>query len=374
MIALSPADRVPDRAVLQSPGGFTWFYVDLVDGNGGGATVIWSWGLPFLPGYASAARDGRPQLPLDRPSVNVVVYGGGRERFYLLSELAPEHCHWSDDGRSWRLGDSTFTWTDTPGADGGAPTRALDAALDLALPTGGRATGRLRLAGPLRREPSAIADPAGGCTHEWAPMIAASRGCLELNTPDGTIRVKGRGYHDRNSATKPLQALGIDSWWWGRLALSGRDLIFYRLVPSQPGAAPRDLVIEFAEDGTARVHENAGLRLGRMRRSGWGLQWPDSAAFTDLDGRPVRVEVTAVPEKGPFYQRYLLHGHCDGEDGYGIGETLVPGRVDTDLLRPLVRMRVHRQNGPNSMWLPLFSGDSGGRWARLLGRAGPART
>jgi hypothetical protein len=31
-----------------------------------------------------------------------------------------------------------------------------------------------------------------------------------------------------------------------------------------------------------------------------------------------------------------------------------------------VRMRVHRAAGPNSMWLPLFSGDSEGRWVRLL--------
>ena len=204
-------------------------------------------------------------------------------------------------------------------------------------------------------------------------MLAASHGCLELSTPDGTIRVKGRGYHDRNSAAQPLQALGIQSWWWGRLALPGRDLIVYRLIPSQPGAVPRDLVVEFAEDGTSRVCQDARLQLGRLRRSAWGLRWPGSATFADPDGRPVHVGVTAVPEKGPFYQRYLLHGRCDGEDGYGIGESLVPDRVDTDLLRPLVRMRVHRAAGPNSMWLPLFSGDSAGRWGRLLGRAGPAR-
>jgi len=376
LIALCSAEQAPDRAVLHSQGGFTWFYVDLVDGDGGGATIIWSWGLPFLPGYAAAARGGSPQLPIDRPSVNVVVYGGGRERFYLLSELSPEECHWSEDGRSWRLGDCRFSWTDTPGSAGGAPTRVLDGVLDLALPTGGRAIGRLRLSGPLRREP---VDPTfrhqgtTGSTHEWAPMIAASRGCLELNTPDGAIRVTGRGYHDRNSAVQPLQALGIQSWWWGRLALAGRDLIFYRLMPSQPGAAPRDLVVEFADDGTCRVRENAGLQLGRLRRSAWGLRWPSSATFADPDGRPVRVEVTAVPDRGPFYQRYLLRGQCGDERGFGIGESLVPGRVDTDLLRPLVRMRVHQAAGPNSMWLPLFSGDSGGRWARLLGRSGHVR-
>jgi hypothetical protein len=90
LISLCSADRAPDPAVLRNPGGFTWFYVDLVDEQGRGATLIWSWGLPFLPGYAKAARAGHPQLPIERPSVNLVVYEGGREIFYLLSELPPE--------------------------------------------------------------------------------------------------------------------------------------------------------------------------------------------------------------------------------------------------------------------------------------------
>lgn len=374
MIALCSADRAPDRAVLHSPGGFTWFYVDLVDDRGQAATVIWSWGLPFLPGYAGAARAGRPELPLHRPSVNVVVYGRGRERFYLLSELRPEDCEWSEDGRSWRLGGCSFTWTDAPGGNGVGLTRTLRANLDLALPTGGRVTGRLRLSGPLRRDAgdrATIADQVS--THTWTPILTGP-GHLELNTPGNTLRVEGRGYHDRNSAEQPLHGLGIRKWWWGRVALPGRDLIFYQLIPSAPGASPRDLVIELAADGSCRTREDAGLQVGRLRRSAWGLRWPASATFADPDGRPVRVDVSALLDNGPFYHRYLLHGRCGAEEGFGIGENVVPDRVDSNLLRPLVRMRVHRAGGPNSMWLPLFSGDSDGRWRRLLGMSGPGRS
>lgn len=375
MITLSSADVEPDRAVLSSPGGFTWFYVDLIDEQGRGATIIWSWGLPFLPGYASAARMGRPELPIDRPSVNIVVYGGGRERFYLLSELPRADCAWSADGRSWRMGDSAFTWTDTPGAAGAAPTRTLEAALDLALPTGGRVTGELRLSGPLRRDSSVARPPhpiGEGGAHTWTPMVAASRGSLELRMPSGDLRIEGRAYHDRNSAGRPLHDLGIQSWWWGRLALPGRDLVFYRLTPSEPGVAPRNLVVELAADGSSRTLETQ-LQPGRIRRSTWGLRWPETATFSDPDGRPVSVEVSSVLDNGPFYQRYLLRGRCGADDGYGVGENVVPDRVDSDLLRPLVRMRVHRAAGPNSIWLPLFSGDSEGRWSRLLGQAGKVR-
>ena len=87
----------------------------------------------------------------------------------------------------------------------------------------------------------------------------------------------------------------------------------------------------------------------------------------------MRVDVDSVLDNGPFYQRYLLRGRCGSDEGYGIGENLMPDRVDTDLLRPLVRMRVHRAVGANSMWLPLFSGDVNGRWSRLLRRSGGAR-
>jgi len=374
LITICSADRAPDPAVLGCPGGFTWFYVDLIDEDGRGATVIWSWGLPFLPGYARAARAGHPQLPVDRPSVNVVVYGDGRERFYLLSELPHEDCQWSADGRSWRLGDSTFAWIDSPGTAGAAPSRTLEATLDLALPTGGRVTGELRVSGALRRDcsagPPATADP--DCTHTWTPMIGAGLGSLALHTPEGDLRIEGRAYHDRNSATQPLHDLGIQSWWWGRLALPGRDLVFYRLTPSEPGAMPRDLIVELAADGSSRTVETQ-LEPGRIRRSSWGLRWPATATFPDPDGHPVEVEVGAVLDNGPFYQRYLLLGRCGADQGYGVGENLVPDRVDTDLLRPLVRMRVHRAAGPNSMWLPLFSGDSAGRWSRLLGQAGKVR-
>ena len=312
---------------------------------------------------------------MDRPSVNLVVYDGGRARFYLLSELSRDQCSWGDDGRSWRLGGSTFTWTDAPGVDGAAPTRALEATLDLALPTGGRATGRLWLDGPLRRDAAdaSLSSPAEdgssddpSFTHRWTPMIAASRGGLELTTPTGALKIEGRGYHDRNSATLPLHCLGIQSWWWGRLALTGRDLIFYRLIPSASGEVSRDLVVEIADDGACRVREDTGFQMGGLRRNVWGLRWPSTATFADPDGRPVRVDVSAVLDNGPFYQRYLLRGRCGDDEGYGMGENLVPDRVDPDLLRPLVRMRVHRPSGPNSMWLPLFSGDADGRVRRLL--------
>ena len=84
MISLTPPRHLRPPATLQSSGGFLWWYLDLTDDDGNGMVLIWSFGLPFLPGLASEARAGRPKQPAESPSVNVVLYRNGRADFCLL--------------------------------------------------------------------------------------------------------------------------------------------------------------------------------------------------------------------------------------------------------------------------------------------------
>jgi len=86
-----------------------WWYFDLVDAHGQGMVLIWSYGLPFLPGIASAARRDRPLLPSTRPAINIVFYQHGAPVFYLLQEYPPEQTEW--DGLRWRIGDNHMTAT-----------------------------------------------------------------------------------------------------------------------------------------------------------------------------------------------------------------------------------------------------------------------
>ena len=80
-----PTTPMP-RTLLDARGGFAWWYVDLVDEAGNGVVVIWSFGLPFLPGYASASRAGKGERAGDRPSLNVAVYVRGELAAYVLEE------------------------------------------------------------------------------------------------------------------------------------------------------------------------------------------------------------------------------------------------------------------------------------------------
>ncbi len=105
----SPDTPIPFE-VIDAPGGFAWWYVDAFDADENGMVVIWSFGLPFLPGYLHANRRGRPQTPRSRPSLNVVTYRNGKPDFYLLQEYPADRCGWTREGERevWTFGHSRF--------------------------------------------------------------------------------------------------------------------------------------------------------------------------------------------------------------------------------------------------------------------------
>ena len=90
---MSPVVATPpgptDGRALDVPGGFLWWYVDLVDDHGDGLVLIASFGLPFLPGLLDAARRGAPLAPRERPALSLALYRGGKTSFYVLDVPAP---------------------------------------------------------------------------------------------------------------------------------------------------------------------------------------------------------------------------------------------------------------------------------------------
>ena len=73
MLVIGDNASLPPGSVVQEPGGFVWWYLDLGDHAGDGVVVIVGFGLPFLPGVEGAGRAGHPVPALERPSVTVSV-------------------------------------------------------------------------------------------------------------------------------------------------------------------------------------------------------------------------------------------------------------------------------------------------------------
>jgi len=337
--------------IARRPGGFLWWYADLTNEAGDGLVLIWSLGLPFLPG-----RD--PNQPAaERPALSLAVYRRGKPDFYLLQDYglaaAPAHLGtnpWGDG----RLGRTTFV-TERSGR-----TARLLVDLDEAVPgTAERLTGSLTLEGPDCAPPESHVAEA----HFWAPRVVHGVGRAVLRLGHERIEMAGGAYFDSNFAGVPLQRQGIAGWLWGRVTFAGRTFVYYR-TEAVSGETSTVLLTQTAERGL-RV-DVVDLRLSESSRTPFGVCSPRRIAWSGPTG-DVRLELEIV-EDGPFYQRFLVRGETTlGELGRGIAEVVLPGRVGLPWQQPLVRMRTHAVGGRNSVWLPLFSGFRRGRVRRLLG-------
>src|SRR6056297_3188598 len=191
LIHLAAAGSGLSPELLSSPGGFLWWYLDLVNEDGDGLVVIWSFGLPFLPGYASSARRGAPQMPRERPSLNVSVYRGGELDFYLLQEFDPEQVQWhaDEDGDRWRFGQSKLHSV----AEQGSRFVELDLALDV--PGVGETEVKVEVGGPGccdadGHDPRRVTKELP--FHDWTPLLSACPGVARVKVDGIETSIKGR--------------------------------------------------------------------------------------------------------------------------------------------------------------------------------------
>lgn len=366
MIQLDSAARPMNAAWLQAHGGFAWWYLEILDEAGDGLVLIWSFGLPFLPGYIAASRQGQPQQPQARPSLNLAVYEKGEPVFYVLHEFRPEDCTW-DGGHRWTFGDTEIEASQ--GADG---ERSLEVRLDCPLRGAReRVQGRIRASGPLVHLPQADQGLALGDTdHSWAPIAAPAFGTALLSLEGGRrFKVAGRAYHDRNGSSRGLHQLGIDLWFWGHVALPEGERIFYILWPEEQPLEPVCAGFEVSGQGQLRVLDDLAPRLEGRHKTFYGMTTWESVHL-ERQGQPwVSLTPRHLIDNGPFYLRYLMDVQAHGSQAgprVGSAEVIDPSRIDLDRHRPLVRMRVATDMQRNSIWLPLFQGSRQGRVARLF--------
>lgn len=350
MIGLADPRRPLDRALLDAPGGFAWWYMDVTDEAANGCVLIWSFGLPFLPGRESSGRRGQGRTPGQDPSLNIAVYREGKPVCYLLQWHDPDQAIWVPGTERMQIGRSVLeSWLD-------GDVRRCVAELDVDLPGGEVLTGSVRLEGPGCRVPQGM---DGDPRHQWTPLCTASTATIDLKV-DGRalLETRGRAYHDRNGSIAPLDGLGIRNWLWGRSPCGDEERIWYLLWPHD--GEPLAWGLEVASDGGVTVHERLDVELSGRRLGAFGMPWWRRARLT-LDGRPwLQVEHRDLVDTGFFYLRWLVRTTGpDGQTGLGVAENIRPGRVDRPWNRPLVRMAIHHAQQPNSPFLRLFAGRRG---------------
>lgn len=364
MLQRTHPDTNPHEDALLRPGGFAWWYVDLVDEKGDGLVLIWAWGLPFLPGLARDAREGRPTLPRARPALSFALYEGGVCTCYLLQEFDEDDVQ-SDLRSRFQIGGATLE-IHRRAKDKWPENIDIHAIFDLAIPgSEGRVRGELHATGPVL-----TGGPLGPqyAAHVWSPQLVGAPGTATLDIDGRRRTLTGRVYQDRNESTVPLHDHGIHHWWWGRLSLADRTLLWYRLH-HRDGHVEEHL-LDVALDGCARPCAAPATLARPTRWTFFGPRCPRYLELVDGDGQPHQVALDAPIDDSPFYQRLRMRSD---QGGFGWAERVIPDAIDPDWMRPLVRMRVHHTTGANSFWLPLFAGPMQTRIRRLLRLPTPTR-
>ena len=342
------APGLADRNLLQKPGGFIWWYLDLVEENGDGFVLIFAWGLPFLPGLLHAARQGKPQMPGEWPAVSLAVYRGGTCVFYLLD--VPETASWDQTRtrESLAFGRSTMTL--------GWESGRFELQVNLDTEGAGEPiSGQICVTGP------GVQSETAPTAHSWAVLAACVSGQATLKIAGEQWLFSGRAYVDRNAGDRPIDTLGMSAWTWARVAFPGRELVLWEVDGTTPGE--QTIALSIFPDGSRALDSPRYESSGRWWGAGTaapkqiqvqGAGWPASLRL----GRPL--------ESSPFYARFPVTAvDVNGEVGHGFAERCLPARIDATWMRPLVRMVVQRPQS-RSRWLPLVAGPREGRVRRLL--------
>ncbi|MEQ1508465.1 MAG: hypothetical protein ABMB14_39910, partial [Myxococcota bacterium] len=241
-----------------------------------------------------------------------------------------------------------------------------------------RSDGRVRVTGALAgalpgcrwaaavdvQGPARVSDPGEPdvADHEWSVVTAVAHGEVTVRANGAEHTVSGRAYVDRNGSDRPLHALGVARWHWGRLAFADREVVWYAATDDRGAVSSRVMTID--ADGRSVAVEDAVRDAGRGFGC-WGLGWP---AVVSLPGG-IDVPLGRPIDDSPFYARFRVDvAGARGEPvARGFAEVCRVDRIDRGWFRPLLRMTVCPATGPGSIWLPLFAGPRDGRWARLVG-------
>ncbi len=338
---------------MQKPGAFCWWYADLTDSEGSGCVIVWSFGLPFLPGSRKCTS------ALSRPAVHFALYEKGRPSIYLLQEYAAHEANIDIQTGSGHIGDSHFSLTQIH-----SETRLL-IELNQPIPhSRHRLNATLEVSGPTVLLGTSEETPP----HVWMPQSTWAQGSLSWSSGDRKGTLKGQAYVDANLSEQALHEQPIESWRWGRVSFPDRSVTYYDILGID---GSRTHTVAVQDKGSFQL-EDARLTFEDDQTGRYGLTSPRKILI-ELADEKIEVNLTHVVDDGPFYQRFLLEGRIFGvahqgpdQTGHGIAEVVLPQKIDLPWQRPFVRMRTHQVDGRNSAWLPLFSGHHDARWGRLL--------
>lgn len=309
-----------DQAV--EPGGYLWWYVDVVSDDGRDAlTLILFVGSVFSPFYARArARQGAAVDPDDFCAVNIALYGERTQR-WAFSEHPRAQVH--REPQQLTIGRTRAVW------EGDKLVVSVDErAAPLWNPR--KVIGRIEVVPTTSPHVSFAIDHEG--RHRWWPIAPSARAFVHLERPD--VRLEGSAYLDSNFGTEPL-ADGFSSWHWSRsAAVDGGTTVLYDAAPRRGPQYER--AMSFGSDGSWTWVDDPLLPV-ELPRASWGVQ-----RWTRADAGHEAPRLIRTLEDSPFYTREILEGTVRGQRGHAVHESIDLDRWRRPIVQGMLPFRMRR--------------------------------
>ncbi|MBC7793353.1 MAG: carotenoid 1,2-hydratase [Clostridia bacterium] len=291
--------------------GYAWWYIDATSDDGAHAlTLIAFVGSVFSPYYAKARADGLAR-PDDFVASNVCLYGP-RSR-WALNEHHRGHVEREHD--MLRIARTSWAWTGS----------SLDVSLyETTTPLRQRVIGTVRLIPEIVHERTYVLD--GNGRHLWRPVAPRARVEVDFQSPRFSWR--GRGYHDVNMGTEPLEH-GFTRWSWSRVSDARSTVVTYDVMPQ----TDESVALRFSGQNVERITMPAVKKLSASR---WGVA---RDVHCDAGHAP---RLAAAFEDTPFYNRSLVETRCGGVSGLAMHESVDLTRFVQPWVQFLLPFRMQR--------------------------------
>jgi carotenoid 1,2-hydratase len=327
----SPSGPVGSFATDVPPGGYAWWYVDAISGDGQRMlTAIFFIGSVFSPSYAARIRRGELPRAEEYVAVNLALYERGRNLCWVMSEYGESALLRSD---ALRIAGSSLERRNGR-LQISIQERSAPFMVSLA-GVGRRVSGTISLSPLEPALPHAELATAGGHRHAWSVEMPRARVEVRFDRPGFCF--DGIGYHDANRGEGRLEDT-FARWSWARFHGRDQTTILYSI--RQHDGLERAF---FAASGMV-PREVTASPSGELQKIGWGLSLPRSFSVgTGEGGGTMRCHVTAPLERAPFYARYLAQLETDGAAPVaGLGEYLDLDRFRSQGRQFLLRFKTRR--------------------------------
>jgi carotenoid 1,2-hydratase len=266
----------------------------------------------------------RDKDPMNHVAFNVALYGPDGHA-WAMTERGKSALR--RDRSSLQIGQSVIRF------DGSVFTISFD---EIFLPWPGQRLLPKRMRGKIELVPRFLGDQAYPLDppeiHVWQPVAPVGRVSLSLDDHPGGGWV-GRGYHDMNFGSRPLEA-DFSGWDWARgETASARPVLLYDSVLAS-GLNSRFGLI-YGENGQV-THFDPPARQA-LKRGFWGV---GGGIACDEAAKPV---LLSPYEDTPFYRRSLVQTSITDERVTMMHETLDCRRLAMPLVRLMLPFRMPRR-------------------------------